>query len=101
VAVRRSLGDRVGTGHAARAGAVFDDHGLLQALGKLLGNEPAGGIDATARADRHDDGDLTLRTELRLRRNSRQTQHRSGKPDTASPNHNLLLPSFFYSLQQA
>ena len=49
------------------AGAVLDHHRLLQPLLQFLGDQPAGGIDAAAGADRHHDGDLARRIELRVR----------------------------------
>ena len=60
--------------------AVLDHHRLLEPLLQLLGDQPPGGVDAAARADRHHQRDLALRSELRLRRRGRQAQRGNGQP---------------------
>ncbi len=65
VAVGRRLGDEVGADHAAAGGPVLNDDRLLQPLLQFLGDQPAGGVDAAARADRHDERNGARGVELR------------------------------------
>src|SRR5436309_539712 len=82
----------VSADHAAGGGPVLDHHRLLQPLLQFLGNQPAGCIDTAAGADRHHDGDLPRRVELRLYR-LRQHHQQANDQCLTHRGHGLVLPA--------
>src|SRR5215475_6177138 len=95
------LGDEIGADDAARSPTVFDDHGAVDFLPELLGEEPGDNVYSAARHGRHDEHDGFGRALLRLSawrdrlRDDRGGEQRKGAglPKRASAHRSLLLAS--------